>query len=168
MWQARKETGASHVFARPTLLGPFPRVWPHLQHGSLWDSLRKWGIAFDSMAHTSNRSRHASVQDPCLPVSDNCVPRKVDKVCGGIRWSLGAEPSHSGTHLVLNPCDYFLWGYLKDKVFSSDPRTGEEDQGKLCTGVLYRTLYYVFKRFESPNGLKSSMSSTKLPICKIK
>jgi hypothetical protein len=71
-------------------------------------SLRKWDISFDSMAHTSNLSRHASVQDPCLPVSDNCVPRKVDKVCGGIRWSLGAEPSHSGTHLVLNPCGYFL------------------------------------------------------------
>jgi hypothetical protein len=23
----------------------------------------------------------------------------------------------------LNPCDYFLWSYLKDKVFSSAPRT---------------------------------------------
>ena len=23
----------------------------------------------------------------------------------------------------LNPCDYFLWGYLKDKVFSIAPRT---------------------------------------------
>jgi hypothetical protein len=75
------------------------------------------------MAHTSNWSTHASVQDPCLPVSANCVPRKVDKVCGGIRWWLAAEPSLSGTHLILNPCDYFLWGYLKDIVFSSDPRT---------------------------------------------
>jgi len=48
-------------------------------------SRRKRGIAFDSMALISNRSTHASVQDPCLPVSDNCVPRKADKVCGGIR-----------------------------------------------------------------------------------
>jgi hypothetical protein len=64
------------------------------------------------MAHTSNRSTHASVQDPCLPVSDNCVLRKVDKVYGGIRRSLAVEPLHSGSHLVLNPCDYFLWGYL--------------------------------------------------------
>jgi hypothetical protein len=62
------------------------------------------------------------------------VPRKADKVWGGIRWSLAAEPSHSGTHFVLNPCDYFVWGYLKDKVFSSAPRTEGEDQGKLCTG----------------------------------
>jgi hypothetical protein len=38
MWQARKEAGTSHVFARPTLFGPFMRVWPHLQHGSLCDS----------------------------------------------------------------------------------------------------------------------------------
>ena len=34
----------------------------------------------------------------------------------------------------LNPCDYFLWGYLKDKMFSSAPWTEGEDQGKLCTG----------------------------------
>ena len=86
-------------------------------------SLRKRGIAFDSMAYTSNRSTHASVQDPCLPVSDNCVSRKEDKVCGGIRWSLAAETAHSGTHLVLNPCDSFLLGYLKDKMFSSAPWT---------------------------------------------
>ena len=63
-------------------------------------SRRKWGIAFDSMAHTSNRSTHASLQDPRLLVSDNCVPRKADKVCGGIRWSLAGEPSLSRTHLV--------------------------------------------------------------------
>ena len=69
-------------------------------------SHRKWGIAFDSMAHTSNRSTHASVQDPCHPVSDNCVPRKADKFCGGIRWSLAAESSHPATRLV------WWWGLL--------------------------------------------------------
>ena len=63
-------------------------------------SRRKWGIAFDSMAHNSNRSTRESVQDPDLLASDKCVPGKVDKVCGGIRWSLAAEPSHSGTHFV--------------------------------------------------------------------
>jgi hypothetical protein len=36
-----------------------------------------------------------------------------------------------------------------------------------CSPVLYRTLYYVFKRFESPKGITSSMSSTTLPICEI-
>ena len=81
---AGKKRGGSKP--RPTLLGLFMRVWPHLQHGICATvSLRKGGIAFDSMAHTSNRSTHTSVQDLCLPVSDNCVPRKADKVCGGIR-----------------------------------------------------------------------------------
>jgi hypothetical protein len=150
IWQARKEAGASHVFALPTLLGPFMRLWPHLQHGSLCDSLRKWGIAFDSMAHTSNRSTHASVQDPCLPVYDNGVPRKVDKVCRGVRWSLAAEPSHSGTHLVLNPCDYFFWGYLKDKVFSSAPRTLPELKERIkesCAQVTRGMLTRVVQNF---------------------
>ena len=26
----------------------------------------------------------------------------------------------------LNPCDYFLWGYLKDKVWQSNPKTISE------------------------------------------
>jgi hypothetical protein len=150
MWQARKEAGASYVFARPTLLGPFMSVGPHLQHRSLCDSLRKWGIAFDGMAHTSNWSKHASVQDPCLPVSDNCVLRKADKVSDGIRWSLAAEPSHSGTHLVLNLCDYLLWGYLKDKVFSSAPWTLPELKERIkesCVQVTRGMLTHVVQNF---------------------
>jgi len=78
----------------------------------------------------------------------------------------------------LNPCDYFLWGYLKDKVFSSALRTLPELKERIkescaqvtkkeCSPLLYRTLYYVFKRFESPKGLTSSMPSTTLPICEI-
>jgi len=113
-------------------------------------SLRKWVIAFDSMAHTSNRSTHASVQDPCLAVPDNCVPRKVDKVCGGIRWSLAAEPSHSGLDLVLYPCDYFLWGYLKDKVFSSARRTLPELKERIkesCAQVTRGMLTRVLQNF---------------------
>ena len=113
-------------------------------------SRKKWGIAFDSMAHTSNWSTHASVQDPCLPVSDNRVLRKEDKVCGGIRWSLAAEPSHSGTHLVLNPCDYFLWGYLKDKVFGSAPRFLPELKKRIkesCAQVTIGMLTRVVQNF---------------------
>jgi hypothetical protein len=33
--------------------------------------------------HTSKRSTHASVKDPCFPVSDNCVPKKSGQ---GLRW----------------------------------------------------------------------------------
>lgn len=35
--------------------------------------------------------------------------------CGGIEW-----PPYSPD---LNPCDFFLWGYLKDKVYSGNPQT---------------------------------------------
>ena len=160
MWQARKELG-SHVFACPTLLGPYVRVWPHLQHGSLCDSCRKWGIAFNSMVHTLNRSTHASVQDPCLPVSDNCVPRKADRVW----WSLAAEPSHSSSGVIWRtkcsalPELCLNWRRGSRKVVH---RSQEE-----CSPVLYGILYYVFKWFESPKGLTLSMSSTTLPICEI-
>jgi len=75
---------------------------------------------------------------------------KADKVCGRIRWSLAAEPSHSGTHLVLNPCDYFLWGYLKDKVFSSAPRTLPELKERIkecCAQVIRGMLTRVVQNF---------------------
>jgi len=77
----------------------------------------------------------------------------------------------------LNPCDYFLWGYLKDTVFSNAPRTLSELKerinescGQVTKGMLTRivhNLHYVFKRFECPKGLTSSMSSTALPTCEI-
>ena len=33
----------------------------------------------------------------------------------------------------LNPCDYFLWGYLKGKVFRSNPQTIEELKNNIST-----------------------------------
>jgi hypothetical protein len=33
--------------------------------------------------------------------------------------------------LDLNPCDFFFWGYLKDKVYSNNPRTEEELQDNI-------------------------------------
>jgi hypothetical protein len=40
-----------------------------------------------------------------------------------LRWLC---PVHSGTELSarspdLNPCDFFFWGCLKDKVYKSNP-----------------------------------------------
>jgi hypothetical protein len=46
-------------------------------------------------------------------------------------------------------------------------RKGVQRSQEEFSPVLYSTLYYVFKRFESPKGLTSSMSSTTLPICEI-
>ena len=146
-------------------------TWSHVRH--CWDSScecglisntevcatvsrRKWSIAFDSMAHTSNRSTHASIQDPCLPVSDNWVPRKADKVRGRIRWSLAAETSHSSSGVIWRTkCSTVLpelclnWRRRSRKIVH---RSQEES-----SPVLYRNFYYVFKRFESSKGLTSSM-----------
>ena len=49
------------------------------------------------------------------------------------------ESSHSCTHAVewsprspdLTPCDYFLWGHLKNKVFATPPHDLEELQGRI-------------------------------------
>jgi len=120
-------------------------------------SRRKWGIAFDGMVRTSSRSTHASAQDPCLPVSDNCVPRRVDKFCGGTQLSLATEPSGI---IWRTKCSEVLpelcmnWRRGSRKVVH---RPQEE-----YSPVLYRTLCYVFKRFTS------SISSTTLPNAKFK
>jgi len=77
---SKKRGGSKPRFRTPDTVGT---IRASVASSSARKSVRQ--LAFDSMAHTSNLSTHASVQDPCLPVSDNCVPRKTDKVCGGIR-----------------------------------------------------------------------------------
>ena len=45
----------------------------------------------------------------------------------------------------LNPCDYFLWGYLKSKVYTQRPRSVEElkdainNHGKHLTDLIFKT-----------------------------
>jgi hypothetical protein len=50
----------------------------------------------------------------------------------------------------LNPCDYFLWGYLKDKVFSSAPRTLPELKERIkesCARVTRGMLTRIVENF---------------------
>jgi hypothetical protein len=50
----------------------------------------------------------------------------------------------------LNPCDYFLWGYLKDKVFISAPRILPELKErikKICAQVTRGMLTRVVQNF---------------------
>ena len=35
----------------------------------------------------------------------------------------------------LTPCDYFLWGYLKTKVFGTPPRDLNDLQDRICREV---------------------------------
>jgi transposase len=45
----------------------------------------------------------------------------------GIEW-----PPYSPD---LNPLDYFLWGYLKDRVYANSPHTLEELKGAIKTHI---------------------------------
>jgi len=50
----------------------------------------------------------------------------------------------------LKPCDYFHWGYLKDKVFSSAPRTLPELKERIqesCAQVTRGMLNRVLQKF---------------------
>ena len=50
----------------------------------------------------------------------------------------------------LNPCDYLLWGYLKDKVFRSAPRTLFDLKERIkesCARVTRRMLTRVVQNF---------------------
>jgi hypothetical protein len=35
----------------------------------------------------------------------------------------------------LNPCNFFFWGCLKDKVYSNNPRMEEELKGNICREI---------------------------------
>jgi hypothetical protein len=35
----------------------------------------------------------------------------------------------------LNPCDFFLWGYLKDKVYTQNPQTLEQLENIIQTEI---------------------------------
>jgi len=46
---------------------------------------------------------------------------------GGVEW-----PAYSPD---LNPCDYFLWGYLKDRVYRSAPTTIDQFKNNIKTEI---------------------------------
>jgi len=65
----------------------------------------------------------------------------------------------------LNPCDYFLWGYLKDKVFSSAPRNLPELKERIkesCAQVTRGMLTFVVQNFLL--GLQAVRESQGAPI----
>ena len=74
-----------------------------------------------------------------IRIVTNCFPQQFQ--CG-FSWPL-CSPE-------LNPCDYFLWGYLKDKVFSSSPRTLRELKERIkesCVQVTRGMLTRVVQNF---------------------
>ena len=63
---------------------------------------------------------------------------------GGIEW-----PPYFPD---LNPCDYFLWGYVKDKVYANAPKTLDELKNNISTvisKIKVETLHYVIDSFRA-------------------
>jgi hypothetical protein len=142
--------GASHVFRTPDTVGTIhTSVASSPARKSVWQPqkmryrLRHHGTYFEPIyACIRTRSMSSSLWQLCAEKSGQGLRR--------IRWSLIAEPWHSGTHLVLNPCHYLLWGYLKDKVFSSAPRTLPELKERIkesCAQVTRGMLTRVVQNF---------------------
>ncbi len=52
----------------------------------------------------------------------------------------------------LDPCDFFLWGYLKDQVFRDLPQTIPELKARICDAIANiseDTLQKVFQNIET-------------------
>ena len=48
----------------------------------------------------------------------------------------------------LNPCDYFLWGYLKARVYSPMPKTIEDLQANITKEIDKNILKSTFLNFQ--------------------
>jgi hypothetical protein len=76
-------------------------LWPQLEE---MDVANAWFQQDGATAHTAQR---------CLQVLREMFPGKLIPLHGDVRW-----PAHSPD---LAPCDFFLWGYLKSKVYTHRP-----------------------------------------------
>ena len=69
---------------------------------------------------------------------------------GGIEW----RPYF----LDLNPCDFFLWGYIKDHCYSENPTTEElrkairKTVNSISDEILSKVLYSFRKRIDCCSG----------------
>jgi len=68
-----------------------------------------WFQQDGATAHTARRS---------LRVLREMFPRRLISLGGDMEW-----PARSSD---LSPCDFFLWGYLKEKVFKHRPQSLED------------------------------------------
>lgn len=82
------------------------------------DMNRVWFQQDGATAHTSRRS---------MEVLREMFPGHVISLRGDIGW-----PARSPD---LNPCDYFLWGYLKSKVYINRPQSIEQLKRAICQEV---------------------------------
>lgn len=98
------------------------------------------------------------MQDGALPHRTNDVFQVLDEHFTGRVIGLGYPSKYSGGmdwppySPDLNPCDFFLWGYLKDKVYRAKPQTLDDLKEAITDEIqsLDRTtLKNVIRGFES-------------------
>ena len=53
-------------------------------------------------------------------------PDRLISQCGDVPWPQSPD---------LSMCDFFLWGYLKSRVYEGKPRTLEELKGAICKQI---------------------------------
>ena len=69
---------------------------------------------------TSEYKKYYFQQDGTPPHTSNIVQEWLASKFGQKFLAKGTWPARSPD---LNPCDYFLWGYLKDRVYKPMPKT---------------------------------------------
>ena len=87
-------------------------------------------------------------QDGARPHTSNEVQEWLGKKFGGNFWSKEIWPPRSPD---LNPCDYFLWGYLKSKVYNPIPQTIDQLKNNIkreIQKISKKTLENVFENFK--------------------
>ena len=74
----------------------------------------------------------------------------------------------SSTVSRLDPCDFFLWGYLKDRVFANRPNTIAELKTKIRSAIASiseHTLQKVVKTRNSVYAFSCAREAAILKIC---
>ena len=72
------------------------------------------GILFLWVGHFSSQLATVHTANESMTTVQNMFPRHLISHFGDVSW-----PPHSPN---LSTCDFFLWGYLKSRVYTHNPR----------------------------------------------
>ena len=99
------------------IYGPYYFSTSVNQHNYL-EMLKVW--FWPKHLRTSEYKKYYFQQDGTPPHTSNIVQEWLTSKFGQKFLAKGTWPARSPD---LNPCDYFLWGYLKDRVYKPMPKT---------------------------------------------
>ena len=82
------------------------------------------------------------------------------------KW-MGRRGSHEWPAKIpdLTPCDFFLWGWLKEQVYSTKPRNLEELEGRICEVMTSIPQEFLVKSVSAVHGgLEKLVANDGAPI----